>query len=53
MFDLKAQKIVKFLNGLSPNWKIKVVTIKEAKNLSTTPLVEIVGSLITYEMNEA
>ena len=47
------EKNRKFLNALSSEWKIKVVAIEEAKNLSTTPLVEIVGSLITYEMNEA
>ena len=47
------EKNRKFLNALSPEWKIKVVDIEEAKNLYTTPLVEIVGSLIRYEMNEA
>ena len=29
------------------------VAIEEVKNLSMTPLIEIVSSLITYEMNEA
>ena len=44
---------MKLLNALSGEWKIKVITIEEAKNLTTTPLDEIVGSLLTHEMNEA
>ena len=47
------EKKRKFLNGLAPEWKIKIVVIEEVKNLSTTPLVEIFGSLIRYEMHEA
>ena len=43
----------KLLNTLSGEWKIKVIAIEEAKNLTTTPLEEIVGSLLTNEMNEA
>ena len=43
----------KLLNALSSEWKIKVIAIEEAKNLTTTPLDEIVGSLLTHEMNEA
>ena len=43
----------KLLNALSGEWKIKVIAIEEAKNLTTTPLDEIVGSLLTHEMNEA
>ena len=43
----------KLLNALSNEWKIKVIAIEEAKNLTTTPLEEIVGSLLTHEMNEA
>ena len=43
----------KLLNTLSGEWKIKVIAIEEAKNLTTTPLEEIVGSLLTHEMNEA
>ena len=42
----------KLLNALSGEWKIKVIAIEEAKNLTTTPLDEIVGSLLTHEMNE-
>ena len=42
----------KLLNALSSEWKIKVIAIEEAKNLTTTPLDEIVGSLLTHEMNE-
>ena len=44
---------MKLLNALSGEWKIKVIAIEEAKNLTTTPLDEIVGSLLTHEMNEA
>ena len=43
----------KLLNALSGEWKIKVIAIEEAKNLTTTPLDKIVGSLLTHEMNEA
>ena len=43
----------KLLNALSSEWKIKVIAIEEAKNLTTAPLDEIVGSLLTHEMNEA
>ena len=43
----------KLLNALSSEWKIKVIAIEKAKNLTTTPLDEIVGSLLTHEMNEA
>ena len=43
----------KLLNALSSEWKIKVIAIEEAKNLTTTSLDEIVGSLLTHEMNEA
>ena len=43
----------KLLNALSSEWKIKVIAIEEAKNLTTTPLDEILGSLLTHEMNEA
>ena len=43
----------KLLNALSGEWKIKVIAIEEAKNLTTTPLDNIVGSLLTHEMNEA
>ena len=44
---------MKLLNALSGEWKIKVIAIKETKNLTTTPLDKIVGSLLTHEMNEA
>ena len=43
----------KLLNALSSEWKIKVIAIEEAKNLTMTPLDEIAGSLLTHEMNEA
>ena len=43
----------KLLNALSSDWKIKVIAIEEAKNLTMTPLEEIVESLLTHEMNEA
>ena len=43
----------KLLNALSGEWKIKVIAIEEAKNLTRTPLDQIVGSVLTHEMNEA
>ncbi|KAH1046516.1 hypothetical protein J1N35_037300, partial [Gossypium stocksii] len=32
------------------SWEAKVTTIKEAKNLETLSLDELIGSLLTHEM---
>ena len=49
---LELLKNRKLLNALSSEWKIKVIAIEEDKNLTMTPLDEIVGSLLTHEMND-
>nr|GFA00806.1 UBN2 domain-containing protein [Tanacetum cinerariifolium] len=40
----------KFLRALSLKWRAKVKVIKEAKDLATIPLDELVGNLKVYEM---
>ena len=45
------EKNKKFMNALSLEWKIKVITIEERK-LNKSLIVEIFGSLMTNEMNE-
>ncbi|GJZ76750.1 UBN2 domain-containing protein [Tanacetum coccineum] len=40
----------KFLRALPLNWRAKVTAIKEAKDLATLPLDELIGNLKVYEM---
>ncbi|GJS41312.1 hypothetical protein Tco_0566355 [Tanacetum coccineum] len=40
----------KFLRALPLKWRAKVTAIKEAKDLTTLPLDELVGNLKIYEM---
>ncbi|GJS38119.1 retrovirus-related pol polyprotein from transposon 17.6 [Tanacetum coccineum] len=40
----------KFLHALPLKWRAKVTCIKEAKDLSTPPLDELIGNLKVYEM---
>ncbi|GJU43698.1 hypothetical protein Tco_1200964 [Tanacetum coccineum] len=40
----------KFLRALPLKWRAKVTVIKEAKDLATLPLDELVGNLKVYEM---
>ncbi|GJV85879.1 hypothetical protein Tco_1525777 [Tanacetum coccineum] len=40
----------KFLRALLLKWRAKVMAIKEAKDLATLPLSELVGNLKVYEM---
>ena len=46
-------KVSKILRCLPPKWNSKTKAIKEAKNLKELPLEELIGSLMTYEMNIA
>ncbi|RVW73042.1 hypothetical protein CK203_061054 [Vitis vinifera] len=39
------------VNGLSPKWHTKVTAIQEAKDLTKLPMEELIGSLMTYEIN--
>ncbi|GKD98990.1 hypothetical protein Tco_1382887 [Tanacetum coccineum] len=40
----------KFLRALLLKWRSKVTAIKEAKDLATLPLDELIGNLKVYEM---
>ncbi|GKB97953.1 hypothetical protein Tco_0984090 [Tanacetum coccineum] len=40
----------KFLHALLLKWRAKVMAIKEAKDLATLPLDELIGNLKVYEM---
>nr|GEU55910.1 zf-CCHC domain-containing protein/UBN2 domain-containing protein [Tanacetum cinerariifolium] len=40
----------KFLRGLHPNWRAKVTTIEESKDLTSLSLDELIGNLKVYEM---
>ena len=41
----------KILRSLPSMWDAKSTAIQEAKDLETLPLEQLVGSLMTYEMN--
>ena len=44
---------MKILRSLPSKWHTKVTTIQEAKYLTKLPLEELIGSLMTYEINLA
>ncbi|KAL6343220.1 hypothetical protein AAG906_021131 [Vitis piasezkii] len=44
---------MKILRSLPSKWDAKVTTIQNAKNLTKLPLEELIGSLMTYEINLA
>ena len=44
---------MKILRSLPLKWHTKVTAIQEAKDLTKLPLEELVGSLMTYEINLA
>ena len=39
------------LRSLPPSWHTKATIIEESKNLATLSLEELIGSLMTYEIN--
>ena len=43
--------VKKILNSLVKSWEAKVIAIEESKDPNTFSLDELVGSLITHEMN--
>ena len=45
------EKVMKILRSLSSKWHTKVTAIQEAKDLTKLPMEEIIGSLMTYEIN--
>ena len=44
---------MKILRSLPSKWHLKVTVIQEAKDLTKLPLEELIGSLMTYEINLA
>ena len=49
----KTYKVMKILRSLPSKWHTKVTTIQEAKDLTKLPMEELIGSLMTYEINLA
>ena len=47
----ESKKVMKILRSLPSKWHTKVTTIQEAKDLTKLPMEELIGSLITYEIN--
>ena len=47
------EKAMKILRSLPSKWHTNVIAIQEAKDLSRLPLEELIGSLMTYEINLA
>ncbi|RVX02410.1 hypothetical protein CK203_028327 [Vitis vinifera] len=45
--------MMKILRSLPSKWLTKVIAIQEAKDLAKLPLEELIGSLMTYEINLA
>ena len=43
--------IQKILRSLPPAWHIKATVIEDLKDLTTLTLKELIGSLMTYELN--
>ena len=49
----KTYKVMKILRSLPSKWHIKVTAIQEEKYLTKLPMEELIGSLMTYEINLA
>ena len=49
----ESEKVMKILRSLPSKLHTKVTTIQEAKYLTNLPLEELIGSLMTYEINLA
>ncbi|KAL6342469.1 hypothetical protein AAG906_011159 [Vitis piasezkii] len=49
----ESEKMMKILRLLPSKWHIKVTAIQEAKDLTKLPMEELIGSLMTYEINLA
>ena len=45
------EKVMKILRSLPKKWETKVTTIQEANDLTKLALEELIGSLMTYEIN--
>ena len=49
----ESEKVMKILRSLPSKWHTKVTTIQKAKHLTKLTLEELIGSLMTYEINLA
>ncbi|RVX08353.1 hypothetical protein CK203_017815 [Vitis vinifera] len=49
----ESEKVIKILRSLPSKWHIKVTAIQEEKDLTKLPMEELIGSLMTYEINLA
>ncbi|WKA10212.1 hypothetical protein VitviT2T_027794 [Vitis vinifera] len=49
----ESEKVMKILKSLPSKWHAKVIAIQKAKDLTKLPMEEIIGSLMTYEINLA
>ena len=49
----ESEKVMKILMSLPSKWHTEVTAIQEAKDLTKLPLKELIGSLMTYEINLA
>ncbi|KAL6327162.1 hypothetical protein AAG906_015201 [Vitis piasezkii] len=49
----ESEKVMKILRSLPSKWHTKVIAIQEAKDLTKLPMEELIGSLMTYEINLA
>ncbi|KAL6336096.1 hypothetical protein AAG906_010373 [Vitis piasezkii] len=47
----ESKKVMKILRSLPSKWHTKVTAIQEAKDLTKLPMEELIGSLMTYEIN--
>ena len=47
----EVEKVIKILRSLPNKWETKVMAIQEAKDLTKLSLGELIGSLMTYEIN--
>ncbi|XP_059639430.1 uncharacterized protein LOC132281779 [Cornus florida] len=47
---ISSENVRKILRSLPKNWEAKKTAIQEAKNLNTLPIDELIGSLMTYEL---
>ena len=50
---MESEKVMKILRSLPSKWHTKVTTIQKAKHLTKLTLEELIGSLMTYEINLA
>ena len=47
----EVEKVIKILRFLPKKWETKVMVIQEVKDLTKLSLEELIGSLMTYEIN--